>query len=136
MSKLITWCISHKWAVLVYIILSICAVMADNARADDILGISDKASLRLANTTSLLFIADWGTSLDILNHKDIHERNNIIGANPSRRHINQYFISKFALHYFINTHYPEYRNIWNIWQLGITYSAVNNNIGLGLRVKF
>ena len=84
-------------------------------------------STHLAAATML---ADWGTTLDLRYHPELQESNRILGAHPSRRAINLYFLTKIGLTYYFDN------NAWNCTQIGLTLYAVDNNLALGLKVRF
>jgi len=102
--------------------------------ATDWLGINTKNNIP-AWTAAALIVADWGTTLDIEDHREVHEENSTLGPHPTRGAINKYFISKLALHWLINQYKPA-RNIWNIQQVAISAKAVHGNWSLGLRLNF
>jgi hypothetical protein len=80
--------------------------------------------------TAAAIIADWGTTLDIARHPEVTETNRILGDHPSRATVNAYFISKLFLTYYLHN------NTWNTVQTVVSLYALDNNLKLGLRVRF
>jgi hypothetical protein len=84
-----------------------------------------------------LHVADWGQTLDIENHPNIHETNPILGEDPNRSAINAFFVGTGLLHAGISYILPRpYREVWQYVSIGYRFSYVEQNHNLGLKFGF
>jgi len=128
-----------------YLILILALSSTGIVKAEtDWLGINTKSDIA-AWSAAALIIADYSTTLQMVNSgadNGVHEENGRIadanGHIQSRSDVNKYFLFKLGLHYFINTnkYTRKYKNIWNIYQIGITYDAVSGNVEAGFSIGF
>jgi len=84
-----------------------------------------------------LVVLDWGTTLDIANHPGFHECNPILGRHPSRARINEYISAAIAADALLAYELPAaWRHRWQWAVAAVEVAAVDNNLGMGLRLRF
>lgn len=110
------------------IILILAALLSGIVHADD---------NRMAWTATALLVADWGQTRHISRSNDFHERNPLLGRNPSTGTVDRYFtgviIGTWAIHKFMPK--PWNKRI----VLGITVmqaGVVAHNASIGVRMEF
>lgn len=97
-----------------------------------------KTDTALQVTYTTLHVLDWGTSLDIANHKGMYETNFIMGKHPSRSTINTYFATTLALHTLVTYLLPQgvVRSAWQAVSIGVELGYVYSNFSIGLKTAF
>ena len=84
-----------------------------------------------------LHVADWNQTLQIANSNKYREDNALLGDDPSKDHVNLYFASTLAGHYYIAKKLDQpYRFLWQILWINRQYSAIKHNRKIGLNVGF
>lgn len=85
-----------------------------------------------------LILADWSQTLQIKDRPGSQEDNRTLGKQPDRGDVNRYFAMKLVGHVLINAApiSRKFKNIWNIYQIVITYDAVSGNLKAGLTIGF
>jgi len=92
----------------------------------------------LQSVAAVLKVADWGTTLDIVEKADrYYEVNPVLGKHPSKNEVNKYFMVSMGTQILITHLLPsEYRNWWLGSNILISGYWVKNNYGIGLRINF
>ena len=82
-------------------------------------------------------LIDMQTTLDIKNHEELDETNPFLGKNPSDEQVYTYFAGDILIQYLIAAWLPhEYRGVWEGYGIGVGVTEINNNLQLGLKIKF
>jgi hypothetical protein len=86
---------------------------------------------------SLLFV-DMLQTVEIAKNDNFYEKDNfILGAQPSEREVYQYFILATVIVNVIGETIPEkYSNIFYIATSVVQIKAINQNIQLGVKIRF
>jgi len=96
-----------------------------------------KEDTALQLTYTVLHVADWNQTLQIVDSEDHEETNVILGRHPSKDEVNIYFASTLMAHYYVAHILPKpYRSYWQMVWIGIEYDVVRHNTRNGLSVNF
>ena len=86
---------------------------------------------------TILQLADWGQTLDIVKSPEFHEHNPILGLNPTRREVNIYMATAIVTHWAIsNSLNSKWRKRWQLSTMAITVMYVGSNFSTGIRIDF
>lgn len=84
-----------------------------------------------------LLVADWQQTLDIKNHKTIHEKNPILGEHPSDARINAYFATAVVANQCAANYLDgDARTYFQTGIIILESLAVGNNHALGIKLSF
>ena len=85
-----------------------------------------------------LHFLDWQTTLDVAKQpQDYQEYNPILGKHPTVSEVNNYFLLTGATHIILSYYLPnEYRRAFQYITIGISGTAVTNNLSCGLKFQF
>lgn len=85
---------------------------------------------------SVFHIIDWNQTIEIGKSKEYQEDNIVLGKNPNRQNVNQYFLSTLILHYIISINLDRpYRTIWQGITIVLEQDCIRNNIKNGFKIK-
>ena len=119
---------------LMYIILLIVFLfVATPSKASD-----DKVADYLEYGSYAAVLADWAQTLQIREKDGVYEQNDwLFGKQPTRRRVNTVMSLEMLSVWYINRHLPnKSRRLFNGVFLTTRLYVVNNNLKLGLKVKF
>ena len=84
-----------------------------------------------------LMAADWLQTKEIARNPNYHERNFVLGRNPSQNEVDIYFLSTSILHtgiaYCLS---KKYRRYWQYIFIGVEAGCVGHNYSTGIRINF
>ena len=84
-----------------------------------------------------LRVIDWGQTLDIIESPDVHERNLMLGRNPSRGKVNTYMSTLIVAEWALAKHFsPQNRKKYQYVMIAIESLVVLSNRRLGVRINF
>lgn len=84
-----------------------------------------------------LMTVDYLQTKEIARNPNYHERNIILGKNPSQNEIDFYFLSTAILHTGIAYCLPKkYRRYWQYVFIGTQIWCVGHNYNTGIRIRF
>jgi len=88
-------------------------------------------------TTNSLLVADWSQTRQIPDRTGIYETNFILGENPSKSDIDNYFAAAIALNTILHRTLPKkYLPYYQAGLIAVEVGAVANNYNIGLNVRF
>lgn len=84
-----------------------------------------------------LRVIDWGQTLDIIESPDVHERNLLLGENPSRGKVNTYMSALIVGEWALAKHFsPQNRKKYQWVMIAVESLVVISNHRLGVRINF
>jgi len=89
----------------------------------------------------ILHTADWAQTRYIsekCNSTSYYEKQNtILGPCPDKAKVNQYFILTGILHYAVSQNLPQpYRRVWQMTTISMELGTVEQNLSLGIKLRF
>lgn len=91
----------------------------------------------LEATTYTLIAADWLQTRQIAGRDDIEEANPLYGKKPSNSRVNVLFaLQLYAVYWYNRNHHYKQRTFFNGVISSTRLYVVNNNLELGLEIKF
>lgn len=86
---------------------------------------------------TVLFAIDYSQTMDIKNHRDLEEKNPLLGKHPGDAKVRNYFIGAALTHAAVTYMLPtEYRKWWLDGTIVLELAVVGNNKRIGLSSKF
>lgn len=89
-------------------------------------------------TAALVTLADWATTRDLTRryNEGYYERNPVLGRYPSTDRVDIHFAVGGVITYLIADNLDRYRKPFLMGYTAIELIVVNNNLNIGLKMKF